>query len=70
MSELALCLHGYYDDFQVTNALGSKTKKHKLGKISSFFSVMIFSYTVLNYQYCTIVGPVLNSLVVYVKLQQ
>ena len=34
VSELALCLHGYYDDFQVTNALGSKTKKHKLGKTS------------------------------------
>lgn len=28
----ALVLHCYYDDFQVTNPLGSKTKKHKIGK--------------------------------------
>ena len=27
----ALILHCYYDDFQVTNPLGSKTKKHKIG---------------------------------------
>ena len=27
----ALVLHFYYDDFQVTNPLGSKTKKHKIG---------------------------------------
>ncbi|XP_058961485.1 uncharacterized protein [Pocillopora verrucosa] len=27
----ALLLHCYYDDFQVTNPLGSKTKKHKIG---------------------------------------
>lgn len=27
----ALILHFYYDDFQVTNPLGSKTKKHKIG---------------------------------------
>ena len=27
----ALILHCYYDDFQVTNPLGSKTRKHKIG---------------------------------------
>ena len=27
----ALVLRCYYDDFQVTNPLGSKTKKHKIG---------------------------------------
>lgn len=29
----ALILNHYYDDFQVTNPLGSKTKKHKIGKL-------------------------------------
>ena len=29
----ALVLHGYYDDFEVTNPLGSKTAKHKLGTV-------------------------------------
>ncbi len=28
----ALVLHCYFDEFQVTNPLGSKTKRHKLGK--------------------------------------
>ena len=28
----ALIIHGYYDEFQVTNPLGSRTKTHKLGK--------------------------------------
>lgn len=27
----ALILHCYFDDFQVTNPLGSKTRKHKIG---------------------------------------
>ena len=27
----ALVLHCYYDDFEVTNPLGSKTRKHKIG---------------------------------------
>ena len=27
----ALILHCYYDDFQVTNPLGSKTRNHKIG---------------------------------------
>lgn len=27
----ALILYCYYDDFQVTNPLGSKTRKHKIG---------------------------------------
>ena len=29
----ALVLHFHYVDFQVTNPLGSKTKKHKIGTI-------------------------------------
>lgn len=29
----ALILHCYYDDFQVTNPLGSKTKRHKIGTL-------------------------------------
>lgn len=29
----ALIPHCYFDEFQVTNPLGSKTKRHKLGKI-------------------------------------
>lgn len=31
----ALVLHGYFDEFEVANALGSKAKKHKLGKIKT-----------------------------------
>ena len=27
----ALVLHCYYDDFEVTNPLGSKTRKHRIG---------------------------------------
>lgn len=30
---LQICL--YYDDLEICNALGSKTKKHKLGELSS-----------------------------------
>ena len=33
----ALLLHCYYDDFQVTNPLGSKTKKHKIGMLSIMY---------------------------------
>lgn len=30
-TSLALILHCYFDEFQDTNPLGSKTKRHKLG---------------------------------------
>ena len=32
-NSLALILHCYFDEFQVTNPLGSKTKRHKLGTV-------------------------------------
>ena len=31
MAGNALIIHGYYDQFQVTNPLGSRTRNHKLG---------------------------------------
>ena len=33
----ALIIHGYYDESQVTNPLGSRTKVHKLGNNFLFY---------------------------------
>ena len=44
MSGNALIIHGYYDEFQVTNPLGSRTRNHKLGNSDfSCFSILMLS---------------------------
>lgn len=39
----AIQLRLYYDDLEVCNALGSKTKKHKLGKLYCLSNVHDFN---------------------------
>ena len=41
-----LILHCYFDEFQVTNPLGSKTKRHKLGKQIYYKMSLILQFTV------------------------
>lgn len=45
---LALILHCYFDEFQVTNPLGSKTKRHKLGK-NIYYKVSYFNLLLSEY---------------------
>ena len=41
----ALQIQLYYDELEVCNPLGSKAKKHKLGKINMFLSTIIRQFS-------------------------
>ena len=45
---LSLVLHCYYDDFQVTNPLGAKTKKHKIGIRSTCIYIPTHPHTYIH----------------------
>ena len=53
----ALQIRIYYDDVEICNALGSKTKKHKLGKLSESKSSVINDCVQV---YFTILWEILN----------
>lgn len=40
--EQALQIIGYYDEFTITNPLGSRAKKHKLGKLGTLSFTALF----------------------------
>ena len=54
----AIVLHCYFDEFQVANPLGSKTKTHKLGKLLNGFHSLLhlhLEYVQLNNNWCAII---------------